>query len=79
MGSLEKGKIANMAVLAVDFLHDDMEDIAQATLRKNAATIVDGKIVYEADPETLIEEEAEAFRKTIINLTETWLRNEDVM
>ena len=79
MGSLEKGKIANMAVLAVDFLHDDMEDIAQATLRKNVATIVDGTIVYEADPVTLSEEDAEAFKRTIIDLTGTWLRNEDVM
>ena len=79
MGTLEKGKIANMAVLAVDFLHDDMEDIAQATLRKNVATIVDGTIIYEADPVKLSEEEAEAFKRTIINLTETWLQREDVM
>ncbi|MBP3835575.1 MAG: amidohydrolase [Pyramidobacter sp.] len=45
MGSIEFGKIANMAVFDCDFLHDDLEKVAQARL---VATIVDGEEVYRA-------------------------------
>ena len=43
MGSIEFGKIANMAVFDCDFLHDDIEKVAQAHI---VATIVDGEEVY---------------------------------
>lgn len=39
------GKIANMTVYDCNFLHDDIEKVAQANL---VATIVDGKEVYKA-------------------------------
>ena len=45
MGSIEFGKIANMAVFDCDFLHDNIEKVAQANI---IATIVDGKEVYKA-------------------------------
>ena len=45
MGSIEFGKIANMTVYDCDFLHDDIEKVAQANL---IATIVDGEEVYKA-------------------------------
>ena len=45
LGSIEFGKIANMTVYDCDFLHDDIEQVAQANL---VATIVDGKEVYKA-------------------------------
>ena len=45
MGSIEFGKIANMAVFDCDFLHDDLEKVGQARL---VATIVDGEEVYRA-------------------------------
>ena len=45
MGSIEFGKIANMAVFDCDFLHDDIEKVAQANV---IATIVDGEEVYKA-------------------------------
>ena len=45
LGSIEFGKIANMTVYDCDFLHDDIEKVAQANL---VATIVDGKEVYKA-------------------------------
>ena len=38
-------KIANMTVFDCDFLHDDIEMVAQATI---VATIVDGEEVYKA-------------------------------
>ena len=43
MGSVEFGKLANMAVYDSDFLHDDIEKVLQARL---IATIVDGREVY---------------------------------
>ena len=43
MGSIEFGKLANMTVFDCDFLHDDLEKIAQANI---IATIVDGEEVY---------------------------------
>jgi hypothetical protein len=43
MGSIEFGKLANMAVYDCDFLHDDLEKVVQANL---IATIVDGEVVY---------------------------------
>ena len=43
MGSIEFGKIANMTVFDCDFLHDDIEKVAQANI---IATIVDGEEVY---------------------------------
>ena len=43
MGSIEFGKLANMAVFDCDFLHDDPEKVANA---KVVATIVDGEEVY---------------------------------
>ena len=43
MGSIEFGKIANMTVFDCDFLHDDIEKVAQANL---IATIVDGEEVF---------------------------------
>ena len=45
LGSIEFGKIANMTVFDCDFLHDDIEKVAQANL---IATIVDGEEVYKA-------------------------------
>ena len=45
MGSIEVGKLANMAVFDCDFLHDDIEKVAQANI---IATIVDGEEVYKA-------------------------------
>jgi hypothetical protein len=45
MGSIEFGKIANMTVFDCDFLHDDIEKVAQANI---IATIVDGEEVYKA-------------------------------
>ncbi len=43
MGSIEFGKLANIAVYDCDFLHDDIEKVAEANL---VATIVDGEEVY---------------------------------
>ena len=45
LGSIEFGKIANMAVFDCDFLHDDIERVAEAKL---VATIVDGEEVFKA-------------------------------
>ena len=45
MGSIEFGKLANMTVFDCDFLHDDIENIAQANI---VATLVDGEEVYKA-------------------------------
>ncbi len=45
LGSIEFGKIANMTVFDCDFLHDDIEKVAQANI---IATIVDGEEVYKA-------------------------------
>ena len=45
MGSIECGKLANMAVFDCDFLNDDLKKVAQAGL---IATIIDGKEVYKA-------------------------------
>ena len=45
MGSIEFGKLANMAVYDCDFLHDELEKVVQA---KIIATIVDGEVVYKA-------------------------------
>ena len=45
MGSIEFGKIANMTVFDCDFLHDDIEKVAQANI---IATIVDGEVVFKA-------------------------------
>ena len=45
LGSIEFGKIANMTVFDCDFLHDDIEKVAQANL---IATIVDGEEVFKA-------------------------------
>ena len=46
MGSIEFGKLANMTVFDCDFLHDDLNKVAQA---KIIATIVDGEEVYKND------------------------------
>ena len=43
LGSIEVDKIANMTVFDCDFLHDDIEKVAQA---KIVATIIDGEEVY---------------------------------
>lgn len=45
LGSIEVGKIANMTVFDSDFLHDDIEKVAQANI---VATIVDGEEVFKA-------------------------------
>ena len=45
MGSIEFGKLANMAVFDCDFLHDDLEKVIKANI---VATIVDGEEVYKA-------------------------------
>ena len=45
MGSIEFGKIANMTVFDCDFLHDDIEKVAEANI---VATIIDGEEVYKA-------------------------------
>ena len=44
MGSLEVGKLANMAVFDTDFLNGDVETFPEA---KVVATIVDGDVVYQ--------------------------------
>ena len=46
LGSIEYGKVANMTVFDCDFLHDDIEKVAQANI---VATIVDGEEVYKAN------------------------------
>ena len=43
LGSIEFGKIANMTVYDCDFLHDDIDKVAQANI---VATIVDGEEVF---------------------------------
>jgi len=45
MGTIEFGKLANMTVYDCDFLHDDIERVAQANL---IATIIDGEEVFKA-------------------------------
>ncbi|MDO4939860.1 MAG: amidohydrolase [Lachnospiraceae bacterium] len=45
MGTIEFGKLANMSVFDCDFLHDDIDKVANA---KVVATIVDGEEVYKA-------------------------------
>ncbi len=45
MGSLEIGKLANMAVFDKDFMRDDFEEIENA---KCLATFVDGELVFNA-------------------------------
>ncbi len=45
MGSLEVGKLANMAVFNKDFLTDDLAEVEQAQC---LATFVDGELVFEA-------------------------------
>ena len=45
MGSIEFGKIANMTVFDCDFLHADIEKVAQANI---VATIIDGEEVFKA-------------------------------
>ena len=45
LGSIEFGKVANMTVFDCDFLHDDIEKIAQANI---VATIIDGEEVFKA-------------------------------
>ena len=45
IGSIEVGKIANMAVFDCDFLHDDIEKVALTNI---VATIVDGEEVFKA-------------------------------
>ena len=45
MGTIEFGKLANMTVYDCDFLHDDIEKVAQANL---IATIIDGEEVFKA-------------------------------
>ena len=45
MGSIEFGKVANMTVFDCDFLHDDIEKVAQANI---VATIIDGEEVFKA-------------------------------
>ena len=45
LGSIEFGKLANMTVYDCDFLHDDIEKVAEA---KIVATIVDGEEAYKA-------------------------------
>ena len=49
MGSLEVGKLANMAVFTCDFLQDDIDIIGASALLPTVATIVDGEIVYSAE------------------------------
>ncbi|MBR2775469.1 MAG: amidohydrolase family protein, partial [Selenomonadaceae bacterium] len=46
LGSIDFGKLANMTVFDCDFLHDDLDKVAQA---KIIATIVDGEEVYTND------------------------------
>ena len=47
LGSIEFGKIANMTVFDCDFLHDDIEKVAQANI---VATIIDGEEVFKGNP-----------------------------
>ena len=52
MGSLEEGKLANMAIFDIDMLHDDLEDFIPSLLSGTVATIIDGQVVYTAAAET---------------------------
>ena len=70
MGSLEPGKLANMAVLAVDFLHDDLDTIAHSLELKNVATIVDGKVVYSSEPKEMTDAEFEELLSQLLSLSE---------
>ena len=45
IGSLEVGKIANMTIMDIDLLHDDIEKVPSA---KVVATVIDGVEVYKA-------------------------------
>lgn len=45
LGSLMIGYVANMAVFDKDFVHDELEAIADA---KVVATIIDGNVEYRA-------------------------------
>lgn len=51
MGTLEKGKLANMAVFTADFLKDSLGAITAAAFLGAYATIIDGKVVYQAKVE----------------------------
>ena len=79
MGSLEAGKLANMAVMSVDFLQDELEMIAEAAVTRNVATIVDGEIVYSAEPERLSDEEVEEYLRMTAELGDIWSQYEDIL
>ncbi|HJJ95304.1 MAG TPA: amidohydrolase [Methanocorpusculum sp.] len=79
MGTLEAGKLANMAVLGVDFLKDDLDTLAISLLLENIATIVDGKVVYSSDLLKMSEEEAEEFMNLLPELYELWAADENGM
>ncbi|HJJ27720.1 MAG TPA: amidohydrolase, partial [Methanocorpusculum sp.] len=76
MGTLEAGKLANMAVFAVDFVHDDLNIVAASLLLDNVATIVDGKVVYSAEPLKMTDEEYEKFMNLLPELYEFWAADE---
>ena len=43
LGSIEKGKIANLSVFDCDFLKDDVDKVVKASV---VATVIDGEEVY---------------------------------
>ena len=79
MGTLEAGKLANMAVLAVDFLKDDLETIELSLLIDNMATIVDGKVVYSSELLNMTDEEAEELMNLLPEMYELWASDENGM
>lgn len=72
MGTLEAGKLANMAVPAVDLLHDDLDTIAHSIEDKNVATIVDGEVVFESEPKEMTDAEFEELLSQLSSLYDSW-------
>ena len=76
MGTLEAGKRANMAVFTVDFIHDDLDTLALSTLLDTAATVVDGKVVYESEGMKMTDEEYQEFMNLLPQLYTLWAEGE---
>lgn len=51
MGTLEVGKLANMSVFTADFMKDSLGALTGAAFLGTYATIIDGKVVYQAKVE----------------------------
>ncbi len=78
MGTLEPGKLANMTVLAVDYLHDDMDKLADALKQKTVATIIDGKVANSSgDHIELTGAEVVELMDLMQHLREHWAEDEE--